>query len=118
MTTVIQNLPGTNVRITIPPLSGNVVHAQQSRGADVEDFLLGSLQHPSVRLRREIRLKVRRSADAIVLEWPDAEVSVEAPSLAVAIERFRRRVATEFLTQVDAGTLTPAFRDALRAGRP
>jgi hypothetical protein len=93
-------------------------HHVAQPAAEVEDFLLGSLQRPDVRLKRELRLKVRRTSDAVTLSWDAADISVSADSLPMAVDRFRRRIVDEFLSFKQREEVPTFFSDAMYEGRP
>ena len=116
MNTIVRDMTG--VKVTFPPLSGNVPSLRKSEPIGVEDLLLGSLQSPVVRLKHELRLKVRRSHTAISVLWEEAEITAEGGNLMLAIDRFRRHVVAEFLRLKSAGELSPILADAMYEGRP
>lgn len=104
-------------RVTFPPLSGNLPRQPGQGAAGIEDFLLGSLQHPDVRLKRELRLKIRRSATSVSIIWDDAKISVEADSFTAAVGRFRLKVVDEFQSLSVAGNIPQYLAEAVYAGR-
>ena len=84
---------------------------------DGEHFLLGSLQHPEVRLRRELSLKVRRSDTSVSITWDEASIFAEANSFETAVNRFRLKVADEFKRLSAAGNVPAYFAEKVCAGR-
>ena len=115
MNTIVQDK--TSFGITFPPLSGNLRRQQEQGAAGVEDFLLGSLQHPEVRLKRELRLKIRRSATSVSIIWDDANLSAEADSFTAAVGRFQLKVANEFQRLSAAGNVPKYLAETVYAGR-
>lgn len=116
MSIIVQD--GQSFRVTFPPLSGNLPRQPDGVAAAVEDFLLGSLQHPEVRLKRELRLKIRRSNTGVSIAWDEAQITAEAESFTAAVARFRWKVVDEFLRLSAIGNTPQLMSDALYAGRP
>ena len=111
-------MDGHPLSVSIPPtLSGNFLGSSTGEATSVEDLVLGSLQHPLVRLRRGLPLKVRRSQGKIRWTWNEGAVSAEAPSFALAIERFRLAAVSKFFELRDRGALTETFLGAMIEGR-
>lgn len=111
-------LDGRPLPVSVPPtLSGNFPRAGAAQLAGVEDLLLGSLQHPFVRLRREMHLKVRRSSGRVTISWDEADLSAEAPSFTLALDRFRRVAAEQFLLLQRVGKLSSVYANAMSEGR-
>jgi hypothetical protein len=101
-------------RFGSPVSIGPQLRVQRPTDASFDgSFWLGSLQSPTLRLRRAIKLLVSSSDDQIVLEWPEANsLFGYGTSLSAAVIDFRMALAELYssLTAENIEALGPAMR--------
>jgi hypothetical protein len=76
------------------------------------DFLVGSLHHPFLRLRRPVRLAVAQDEEFVAVSFDDIDEFGYGPYLTAAVEDWQQTIAELYLTlRAERERLGPAMAD-------